>query len=538
MTATYKSKSAIVNARVSENIENEIVVSWRDAHRLGTVVINGLNLEPENNATEEPQLPVTRKPETPVTRKPEPVPEPEPVPVPEAVTGKPETVTSKPEPVPEPEPEPAPEPGPATKEHPAPLQESASAICRRLAVTTEPAIVAQITPAYTHGTFTGASPDPHRNLSRHPTNPRPTLGGPSQNPHLNVDALPPDPCSEPHQTPRPTTPQLPEPEKQTSLGQILHEDQDKRRNWVKNEYHDSGSDSDSDADENADSAAFIRQDSCSDDDTNVGEEQGVTESDNSRESGESNYESAAEDLVHAPWVEPEHELEDVPDETDSDGESGESEYESAAEDPMPTPQAERTHDGSGDPEKNSHQEITEETRSFVYWLLSQVKVLGATEFLRYRTLLKKLCQQLSTGTQTTKTTTMGQTPPSRPVALVQPAAPTSIKEHTGTSLIEVNMDSNGDGSGLTYWTIFLISAATLLLVYVIRRFMACRKRANEKRDAEAARNARVHALALMPRNHVDGLNDRFVELDINEQRQPPPRDIPEVEANAPRRQRR
>ena len=135
---------------------------------------------------------------------------------------------------------------------------------------------------------------------------------------------------------------------------------------------------------------------------------------------------------------------------------------------------------------------------------------------------------------------MGNTPPSRPVALVQPAAPTSIKEHTGTSLIEMNMDSNGDGSGLTYWTIFLISAATLLLVYVIRRFLACRRRANEKRDAEAARNARVHALALMPRNNVDGLNDRFAEIDINDQRQaPPPQDLNDIEANPPpRRQRR
>ena len=105
------------------------------------------------------------------------------------------------------------------------------------------------------------------------------------------------------------------------------------------------------------------------------------------------------------------------------------------------------------------------------------------------------------------------------------------------------MDSNGDGSGLTYWTIFLIAAATLLLVYVIKRSMACRRRANEKRDAEAAKNARVHALALMPRNHVDRLNDRFDEVDINvnDQRQAPgpPRDIADLEANAPpRRQRR
>ena len=302
-----------------------------------------------------------------------------------------------------------------------------------------------------------------------------------------------------------------------------------------NTYHDSGSDSDSDVDEDNDSAAFIPQNSCSDGDSEIGEDQGVTGSDSSHESGESDYESAVEDSAHAPWAEPEHELGDVPDETDSD-----SEYESAAEDLAPSPRAERMHDDSGDLEKHSHQRITEETRSFVYWLLSQVKVLGATEFLRYRTLLKKLCQQLSTGTQTTKTATMGNTPPSRPVALVQPAAPTSIKEHTGTSLIEVNMDSNGDGSGLTYWTIFLISAATLLLVYVIRRFLACRRRANEKRDAEAARNARVHALALMPRNNVDGLGDRFAEIDINDQRQaPPPRDLNDIEANPPpRRQRR
>ena len=99
-------------------------------------------------------------------------------------------------------------------------------------------------------------------------------------------------------------------------------------------------------------------------------------------------------------------------------------------------------------------------------------MLGATEFLRYQTLLKRLYHQLSTGT---KTSIMGQTPPSRPIALVQPAAPTNIKEHTGTSLIEVNMGSNGDGSGLTYWTIALIMAATLFLVYVIKRFRACRK---------------------------------------------------------------
>ena len=101
------------------------------------------------------------------------------------------------------------------------------------------------------------------------------------------------------------------------------------------------------------------------------------------------------------------------------------------------------------------------------------------------------------------------------------------------------MDSNGDGSGLTYWTIFLIAAATLLLVYVLKRLRASRKRANEKRDAEAARNARVQALALMPRNHVDRLNDRFDEVDINEPRQAPLRDAPDLEANAPpRRQRR
>ena len=77
------------------------------------------------------------------------------------------------------------------------------------------------------------------------------------------------------------------------------------------------------------------------------------------------------------------------------------------------------------------------------------------------------------------------------------------------------MDSNGDGSGLTYWTIALIMAATLFLVYVIKRFRGCRKRANERHAAEAARDARFHALALMPRNQVDRLNDRLEELDIN-----------------------
>ena len=493
ITATYKSKSIIVDAKVSDSIENEIVVSWRDAHRLGTVVINGLDLEPE-------------------TRKPEPAPVTETVtakPVPEPVTAKPvpEPVTAKP--VPEPKPEPVPETKP---EPPAPLQKSASAVCKKLTARTEPVIMAQIPPADTHQTLAGASPNHRRNLSGFPVNPQPTLRELSPNPHLTVNTPSPLPCLGPHQTPRP-----PEPDRQ-----IIHDELDEQIHWVKYEYRDF----DSESDEDADSAPFIPPNSCSDDSANVGEEQGVTESDSGDETDD--YESAAEEPA------PSHEMCDVPDESESDNESG---YETANEDPVPAPRPERTHDGSGDLVKHSHQERTEDTRSFVYWLLSQVKVLGATEFLRYRTLLKRLCHQLSTGT---KTSTMGQTPPSRPIALVQPAAPTNIKEHTGTSLIEVNMDSNGDGSGLTYWTIFLIAAATLLLVYVIRRFLACRRRANDKRDAEAARNARVHALALMPRNNVDGLNDRFAEIDINDQRQaPPPRDLNDIEANAPpRRQRR
>ena len=67
-------------------------------------------------------------------------------------------------------------------------------------------------------------------------------------------------------------------------------------------------------------------------------------------------------------------------------------------------------------------------------------------------------------------------------------------------------------------------------------FLACQRRANEKREAEAARTARVHALALMPRNNVDGRGNRFAEIDINDQRQaPPPRDLNDIEANPPPR---
>ena len=96
------------------------------------------------------------------------------------------------------------------------------------------------------------------------------------------------------------------------------------------------------------------------------------------------------------------------------------------------------------------------------------------------------------------------------------------------------MDSNGDGSGLTYWTIALIMAATLFLVYVIKRFRACRKRANERHAAEAARDARFHALALMPRNQVDRLNDRLEELDINiNERQAPPQEAPRPRGQPP-----
>ena len=511
ITATYKSKSITVDAKVSADIENEIVVSWRDAHRLGTVVINGLDLEPETRKPEPAPVTVTAKPApVTVTAKPAPVTETLTAkPVPEPVTATP---VPEPEPVPETKPEPKPEPEP-----PAPLQKSASAVCKKLTAMTEPVIMAQIPPADTHQTLAGASPNHRRNPSGFPANPQPTLRELSPNPHLTVNTPSPLPCLEPHQTLQP-----PEPDRQTSLGQIIHDELDERVHWVKSEYRDF----DSESDEDADSAPFIPPNSCSDGSTNVGEEQGVTESDSGDETDD--YESAAEEPA------PSHERGDVPDESESDNESG---YETADEDPVPAPRPEHTHDGSGDPGEHSHQEKTEDTWSFVYWLLSQVKVLGATEFLRYRTLFKRLCHQLSTGT---KTSTMGQTPPSRPIALVQPAAPTSIREHSGTSLIEVNMDSNGDGSGLTYWTIALIMAATLFLVYVIKRFRACRKRANERHAAEAARDARFHALALMPRNQVDRLGDRLEELDINiNERQAPPREAPDIEANPPpRRQRR
>ena len=200
------------------------------------------------------------------------------------------------------------------------------------------------------------------------------------------------------------------------LEQIIHEERDGWKRWVKNDYRNSWSDSDSSDYEDANSAP----NSCSE----------ISDGEN---------------------------LGDDPDVTDSESESGESEYESAVDDPAPAPQAEPTPDSSGAPEKKSLWQRTEETRSIVYWLLSQAKELRATDFPRYQTLLKRLCQHivlefehLYPRTQTTETSTMGQTPPSRPLTLVQPAAPTNIKEHTGTSLIEVNMDSNGDGSGLTY----------------------------------------------------------------------------------------
>ena len=130
--------------------------------------------------------------------------------------------------------------------------------------------------------------------------------------------------------------------------------------------------------------------------------------------------------------------------------------------------------------------------------------------------------------------------PQPPVEVENPSGSTNIKQDAGNSLIEFNLDSNGDGSGLTMWSILLIVAATLIAVYILKRLRTCRKKAKLQRSAQ---QARLEAIALMPCHAFD--NDRFEEIDVRVDRQieaqaPPPavQDQPEVPAGNQRRHRR
>ena len=100
LRATYKSETITINALVTDDLTDEIIVSWHDAHRLGAVTIDGL--EKPAPVTSAPamcnKISVTATQVTaPVTNPETHVPEPEQKPEPES--------EQKPEPEPEPKPE-------------------------------------------------------------------------------------------------------------------------------------------------------------------------------------------------------------------------------------------------------------------------------------------------------------------------------------------------------------------------------------------------------------------------------------------------
>ena len=51
LRATYKSKTISVNALVTDDLTDEIIVSWHDSHDLGTVTIDGLDNPPHEQST-------------------------------------------------------------------------------------------------------------------------------------------------------------------------------------------------------------------------------------------------------------------------------------------------------------------------------------------------------------------------------------------------------------------------------------------------------------------------------------------------------
>ena len=122
---------------------------------------------------------------------------------------------------------------------------------------------------------------------------------------------------------------------------------------------------------------------------------------------------------------------------------------------------------------------------------------------------------------------MGSPLPKPKTEINQPAAPVRVSSESDNKLLEINLDSNGDGSGLTIWTVLLIAALTLLAYYIVQKIRKCRKRAKLHRKEKEARETRMEHVIMGPliKEHHDRLhknrhhnvqfdNDRFEEIII------------------------
>lgn len=111
----------------------------------------------------------------------------------------------------------------------------------------------------------------------------------------------------------------------------------------------------------------------------------------------------------------------------------------------------------------------------------------------------------------------GQPKPTKvnsPTVIENRQGPFKMQENQNTypAIIEFNLDSNGDGSSVSWWTVILIAAGTLLLLYIVKRIRECHRNVKLRSRAEQVRFERLEAIALAPVRPLQYHPDRFQEV--------------------------
>ena len=97
---------------------------------------------------------------------------------------------------------------------------------------------------------------------------------------------------------------------------------------------------------------------------------------------------------------------------------------------------------------------------------------------------------------------MGNKP--SPSPLPSAASVVKSKEDNGFKLIQVNLDANADGNGISPWSIVAIVMATLLSVWILTRLRRCYK--NHIRSKPTSRSIELGPLryeSSAPNNHAE-----------------------------------
>ena len=104
---------------------------------------------------------------------------------------------------------------------------------------------------------------------------------------------------------------------------------------------------------------------------------------------------------------------------------------------------------------------------------------------------------------------------SAPTNINKPSGEVNMKEEHNNypSFISFNGDAYSNGSAFNLWTIVLVIGATLIMVFIVKKILDCRRKSKAKKeaakDAEKARDSRLEAIAMTP---IKWNNDRFEEI--------------------------